>query len=249
VLSISRLSKSFGGVQALRNIDISVEAGMIYGIIGPNGAGKTTLFNIVTGVVPSSSGTIRFGDFNITELQAHQRSRVGISRTFQNIRLFGSLSVLDNVLVGQSSLTECGARSMLPIVNSRREKDLRQDAEEFLALFGLYEVRHRYAKELPYADQRRVELARALSAHPRLLLLDEPTAGMNEEESAELAAEIRKMSRPDRIILLIEHDMSVIMSLSQRIAVLNFGELIGEGPPEQIKADPRVIEAYLGRED
>ncbi len=249
MLSISRLSKNFGGVQALGDVNINVEPGIIYGIIGPSGAGKTTLFNIISGVVPLSSGTIHFDGVDVTSLNAHQRSRIGISRTFQNIRLFGSMSVVDNVQVGQTRLSQSGAKSMIPFYGRRREKELREDAEELLALFGLHQVMDRGAKELPYADQRRVEIARALAARPNLLLLDEPTAGMNEEESAELAKEILKVKRPDRIILLIEHDMSVVMSLSQRLAVLNFGKMIAEGTPEEIKSNPEVIEAYLGKEE
>lgn len=249
MLSITQLSKSFGGLEALHNVSLEAAPGMVFGIIGPNGAGKTTLFNVVTGLIPPSRGTIRLDGADITKLKAHQRNRVGMARTFQNIRLFSSMSVLGNVLVGQTRLTENGVKSLLPRYGAQWEKELQEEAEELLAMFGLYRVRHRSAKELPYADQRRVEMARALAARPRLLLLDEPTAGMNEEESANLAEEIAKVKRADRTILLIEHDMSVVMGLCARVAVLNFGQLIAEGTPEEITADAQVIEAYLGKED
>ena len=248
MLEIKNISKSFGGLMALRDISLDVAERQIYGLIGPNGAGKTTLFNLVTGYYPSTAGAILFFGQEITGLRAHEIARLGIARTFQNIRLFGTMTVKENIQVAQNIHARSGVSSLFQMY-SAGERRLRQDADELMNRLGLWEKRDEQSPSLSYGEQRRLEIARALALEPKLLLLDEPAAGMNEAESADLLERIREIREMGRTVLLIEHDMKVVMGICDRIAVLSFGELITQGTPEEIQANDAVIDAYLGRED
>jgi len=251
LLRLRTVSRSFGGVHALEDVTMEVRAGTVHGLIGPNGAGKTTLINLLTGFYRPTAGRIMLGDARLDGRPPHRIARLGVARTFQNIRLFGALSAVDNVLVARRRGTvarSLGRLALLPGAN-RAERRERAVAMDLLAGLGVDAADRRPAGTLSYGDQRRVELARALAIEPRLLLLDEPTAGMNREETDRLGQAVRRLVTPARAILLIAHDLPLIMSVCDRITVLNFGRVIAEGPPAAIAADPLVIEAYLGRED
>jgi branched-chain amino acid transport system ATP-binding protein len=250
ILDIRDLTKFFGGLCAVKNFNLTVPEGVLWGLIGPNGAGKTTVFNLVTGLIVLSSGEITFGSERIDGLEPHEITRMGIARTFQNIRLFSNLSVLDNVRIAYHPHAGYGlADSILRTkAFTTKEKELTEQALDFLSIFKLDGIAEEVAKNLPYGEQRRVEIARALACRPRLLLLDEPAAGMNPREIIELMDLIHFIrDRFKLTILLIEHQMRVVMSICEHITVMDFGEVIARGTPKEIQGNQTVIEAYLGK--
>jgi branched-chain amino acid transport system ATP-binding protein len=251
-LEVHGVSLSFGAVKALDRISLGVEAGEVFSIIGPNGAGKTSLLNVISRIYRPSAGTIVFEGKDITRLPRHAIVRLGIARTFQNIALFKGLSVLANVMLGRHVHMRTGLWSAVLFAGpaSRDEARNRAVCDEVIDFLGLMPYRNQVVGALPYGVQKRVELARALAAEPKLLLLDEPMAGMTVEEKEEMVAAVLATNEDRGVtIILIEHDMGVVMDISQKIVVLDFGEMIAEGPPDVVRKDPTVIRAYLGEED
>lgn len=251
VLEIQNVSKNFGGIHALQNVSFSIKQGEIYGLIGPNGAGKTTMFNLITNIFEPTSGEIVFNNENITALKSHKITEKGICRTYQNIRLFSQMSALKNVMVGGHSQSSSGVFSSVFRTKAQRNEEvqLTENAEELLELVGLYELKDTLAENLAYGQQRRLEIARALASNPKLLLLDEPAAGMNEKETDSLYDLIKMIQSKGITVLIIEHDMPLVMKLCDRITVLNFGEKLAEGSPFEIQNNEAVVEAYLGKEE
>lgn len=250
LLDVSGLEKSFGGVTAIAGLHFTVPEGLVYSVIGPNGAGKTTLFNLLSGIYRPDEGRVRFDGADIVGLPPHRVARMGVSRTFQNLQLFFNMSVLENVMVGCHLRTRSGLFGSvfrLPQV-LREEREVRRWSLAALEFCGLDALAGREAGELPYGALKRLEIARALAAEPRMLLMDEPAAGLNDTETMEMRVLIRRLCEAGITVLLVEHNMGLVMQVSDRILVLDYGSRLAEGSPEDVRSDPRVVAAYLGGE-
>ncbi len=251
ILETQGIGIQFGGLKAVNNVNFAAGEGEITALIGPNGAGKTTLFNLIAGFYAPTAGKVFFKGEDITSLKPYQRTRIGLARTFQNINLFADMSVMDNALVGQHCrMTYDPISAMLSLPNKhRQEKASRKEVMEMLDFMGLSDVAEEKAGSLSYGKQKNLEIARAMATKPELLLLDEPASGLNTQELDQLSQRVLAMRDRGITVVLIEHKMDVVMTISHKVMVLNFGETIAFGPPEAVSADPHVIEAYLGKED
>ncbi len=248
LLEVDNLSKAFGGVNAVQNVSFSVDPGLVYSVIGPNGAGKTTLFNLITGVYTSTEGDIRFDGQSITGVAAHDLAARGMARTFQNLQICMNMSALENVMVGAHlQLDRNLIKALLRFPGlARRDRKMREEARELMGFVGLGGYWNRAASSMPYGALKRLEIARALAAKPRMLFLDEPAAGLNSKETAEIDQLVRKVADSDVTVVLVEHDMKMVMNISDRILVLDYGKKLAEGTAREVRENPDVIAAYLG---
>jgi branched-chain amino acid transport system ATP-binding protein len=251
MLKVQEITKRFGGVVAINDVSFEVSAGKIVSLVGPNGAGKTTLFNVISGIYKSDQGSVHFDGQDVSSLSPYKRARLGIGRTFQNVRLFANLNALENVMVGRSCRTQSGVLDAIFCrkIDRQSRANSRKRSEEIMDWVGVADFRYSLPSALSYGDQRRVEIARALATDPKLLILDEPTAGMAADEAQAVIDLMHKLTEKGHTLLLIEHNMKVVNAVSDQVVVINFGQKITEGNPEQVMNNPEVIEAYLGRED